>query len=123
MHATTKKGIARIIYLVSAMANAKQRAAKYIPAETDTRNNRSIARLRRGKQALSTIQAVFSVGSCKIDTRESRLEAGNIELRQESCERTRGELTDGVSLRKKKRLDVCCSYSETVINPLPGYDY
>jgi hypothetical protein len=46
------------------MPIAKQRVAKHIPAEENSRNNRtSIARQRCGKQALSTIQAVFSVGS------------------------------------------------------------
>jgi hypothetical protein len=42
------------------MPVARQRVAKHIPAEENARNNRtSIARQRRGKQALSTIQDVF----------------------------------------------------------------
>jgi hypothetical protein len=46
------------------MPIARQRVAKQIPAEANARNNRtSVARKRRGRQALSTIQAVFSVGS------------------------------------------------------------
>jgi hypothetical protein len=39
---------------------AWQRVANHIPAEANARNNRkSIARKRRGKQALSTLQVVF----------------------------------------------------------------
>jgi hypothetical protein len=46
--------------VVRAMPIARQRVAKHIPAEANARNNtRSIARQRHGKQALSTIQAVF----------------------------------------------------------------
>jgi hypothetical protein len=58
-----RKSIARIVfYVVRPMSIARQRVAKHIPAEADARNNRSIARQRRGKQALSTIHAVFSLG-------------------------------------------------------------
>jgi hypothetical protein len=58
----------------------------------------------------------FPCGSRKVDIRESRSEAG-------SCGRTRMR-TEGVQRIEpaKRRLDICCSYSETVINPLPGYD-
>jgi hypothetical protein len=43
---------------------AGQRVVKYIPAEANARNSRTyIARQRPGKQALSKIKAVFSVGS------------------------------------------------------------
>jgi hypothetical protein len=46
------------------MPIARRRLAKHIPAEANAQNNRrAIARQRRGKEALSTIQAVFSVGS------------------------------------------------------------
>jgi hypothetical protein len=46
------------------MSIARQRVAKHIPAGANARNNlRSIVRQRHGKEALSTIQAVFSVGS------------------------------------------------------------
>jgi hypothetical protein len=45
------------------MPVARQHVAKHIPAEANEQNNRCIARQRCGKQALSTIQAVFSVGS------------------------------------------------------------
>jgi hypothetical protein len=60
-----RKGIARsVFYVVRAMPITRQRVAKHIPAEANARNNKtSIARQRRGKQSLSTIQAVFSVGS------------------------------------------------------------
>jgi hypothetical protein len=41
----------------------RQRLAKHIPAEANARNSRRfIARQRRVKQALPTVQAVFSVG-------------------------------------------------------------
>jgi hypothetical protein len=43
------------------MSIARKRVAKHIPAEANAR--RSIARQRRGKQALSRIHSVFSVGS------------------------------------------------------------
>jgi hypothetical protein len=53
-----------IFYVVLAMPFARQRVTKHIPAEADARKNRRyIARQRRGKQALSTIQVVFSVES------------------------------------------------------------
>jgi hypothetical protein len=46
------------------MPIARQRVAKHIPADANARNNRtSIAKELRCNQALSTIQAVFSVGS------------------------------------------------------------
>jgi hypothetical protein len=59
------KSIARsVFYVVRAMPIDRQRVAKHIPSEANARNNRtSIVRQRGGKQALSTIQAVFSVGS------------------------------------------------------------
>jgi hypothetical protein len=46
------------------MSIARQQVTKHIPAEADAlKNMRSTARQQRGKQALSTIQAVFSVES------------------------------------------------------------
>jgi hypothetical protein len=52
------------------MPIARQWVTKHIPAEANVRNNRkSVARQHCGKQGLSTIQAVFSVGSCKVDVR------------------------------------------------------
>jgi hypothetical protein len=52
------------IDIVTCTPIARQRVAKHIPAEANARNSRtSIARQLRGKQALSTIQALFSVGS------------------------------------------------------------
>jgi hypothetical protein len=60
------------------MPIARQWVAKYIPVEASVQNNRrSIVRQRRGKQALSTIQSVFSVGSVQSDIRESSSEAGS----------------------------------------------
>jgi hypothetical protein len=45
------------------MPIARQPVAKHIRAETNAQNNRtSLARQRRSKQALSTIQDLFSVG-------------------------------------------------------------
>jgi hypothetical protein len=47
---------------VSCILTARQRLAKYIPAETNARNNSiSIARQQRGKHSSSTTLAVFSV--------------------------------------------------------------
>jgi hypothetical protein len=48
------------------MPIARQRVDKHIPAEAKARNSRTyITRQLRGKQALSTIHAVFSVGSAQ----------------------------------------------------------
>jgi hypothetical protein len=48
--------------VVPAMPIARQRVAKHISSEANARNNRtSIAKQRRGKQALSTIQDMFSM--------------------------------------------------------------
>jgi hypothetical protein len=50
--------------VVRALTIARQRVAIHIPVEANAWNNRrSISRQRRGKQALSTIQTVFSVES------------------------------------------------------------
>jgi hypothetical protein len=49
------------------MSIARERVVKHMPAEADERNNRCIARQRRGKQALSTIQDVFLWSPCKVD--------------------------------------------------------
>jgi hypothetical protein len=60
------------------MPIAKQRVAKYIPAEANTRKDRrSIARQRRGKWALSTIQAVFRGVRANNVIREASSEAGS----------------------------------------------
>jgi hypothetical protein len=57
-----RKDIARIVFCVVRAMIARQRAAKHIPTEANARNNRrSIARQRHGKQAFSTMQAVFRV--------------------------------------------------------------
>jgi hypothetical protein len=60
-----RKAIARIVfYVVHAMPIAGQRGAKHTPAEANAQNNRrSIARKQCGKQALSIVQTVFSMGS------------------------------------------------------------
>jgi hypothetical protein len=60
-----RKGIARSVpYVVHAIPFARQWDAKHIPAEANMQKSRtSIARQQGGKQALSTIQAVFSMGS------------------------------------------------------------
>jgi hypothetical protein len=103
--------------------------AKHIPAEANARNNRTyIARQRRNKHASSTIQTVFSVGSVprgykraqSEDAKEYRtvIESSRIECSElAAAEMTRKELDDA-----KKTSRVIWSYSEIVINPLPGYD-
>jgi hypothetical protein len=57
------KGIATSVFcVVRSKPIARQRVAKHIPAESNARNNRTlIARQWRGKQALLTIQDVFSM--------------------------------------------------------------
>jgi hypothetical protein len=48
---------------------------------------------------------------------------GSWQMREESREFVEGwEFSSPGSPAVKRRLYVCCSYSETVINPLPGYD-
>jgi hypothetical protein len=55
------------------MPITRQRVTKHIPAEANAPNNkRSIARQRRGKQALSRIRDMFSVGS--VQSRYMRVE-------------------------------------------------
>jgi hypothetical protein len=73
-----RKGIATIVfYVIRSMSIARQRVAEYILAEADARNSRrSIASQRLGKQALSTIQDVFSWSPCKVVISESGSEAG-----------------------------------------------
>jgi hypothetical protein len=63
-HVTIEKVFAgSVFYVVRVMTIARQRVAKHIPAEANAQSNRaSIARHRRGKQVMSTIPAVFSVG-------------------------------------------------------------
>jgi hypothetical protein len=62
---SNRKGIARIVfYVVRTMPIARQQVAKHIPAEVNVQNNRRFtARQWCDKQALSTKQAVFSMGS------------------------------------------------------------
>jgi hypothetical protein len=77
------------------MPTTKQWVAKHIPAEANVRNNRRyIDRERHDKQALLTIQTVFSWGPCKVDIRESISEAG-------SCGRTRMRI-EGVQRSTKE---------------------
>jgi hypothetical protein len=59
----TTRSIARsVLRVVRAMPTARQKIAKHIPAEANARTNRtSTARQWRGKQALQTIQVVFSM--------------------------------------------------------------
>jgi hypothetical protein len=52
-----------LLCIVTCILIARQRLAKHIPAETNARNTRFIARQRRGIQAASTIEAAFSVWS------------------------------------------------------------
>jgi hypothetical protein len=50
--------------IATCMPTARQRAAKHISAKANALSNRTcIARQRRGNRALSTIQAVFTVGT------------------------------------------------------------
>jgi methylphosphotriester-DNA--protein-cysteine methyltransferase len=59
-----RKGIARsVFYVAHAMPIARKWITRHIPPEANAQNNRiPIARQQLGKQALSTIQAVFSEG-------------------------------------------------------------
>jgi hypothetical protein len=88
------------------MPIARQRVAKHIPAEANARNSRrSIARQRRGKQVLSTIQAVLSVES--VQNGYKRVEF----LRRQSWKNENENLRsikeyNGVSLRKE---DLMCA--------------
>jgi hypothetical protein len=62
-HAAINRVARSVFCVVRAMPMSKQRVTKHIPAEANARNNRSVTIKQRGKQALSTIQAVFSMGS------------------------------------------------------------
>jgi hypothetical protein len=79
------------------MPIARQRVAEHILAEANARDSRSIARQRRGKQALSTIQAVFSVGSVQsgYKSRGPKLCYGGMRI---ESDRTRMERVLGSSL-------------------------
>jgi hypothetical protein len=64
-HATMGKVLQDLFSMWSAPCPLLGNRSLNIPAEADARNNRSVARQRRGKQALLTIQAVFSMESVK----------------------------------------------------------
>jgi hypothetical protein len=69
---------------------ARQRVAKYIPAKENAQNNRrSIAMQRRGKQALTTIETVFSVGS--VQSGSKRVEFRSSQLWKNENEKNKNE--------------------------------
>jgi hypothetical protein len=79
-----RKGTGRIVfYVVRTMPIVWQRIAKHIPAEANARNNRiTIARQRRGKQALSTIRAVFSVGFVQSGYKRVEFRSGQLWMKE-----------------------------------------
>jgi hypothetical protein len=84
------------------MPISRQRVAEHIPAETNTRNSgRSIARQRRSKQALSTIQAVFSVGSEQSGSSSEAVSYGRMKLIMERVLGSQG---------RRARLKTDCDY-------------
>jgi hypothetical protein len=104
---------------------AKQRLSKHIPAEANAHNNKtSIAKQRISKHAFLAVEAVFyawSVQSAYKDVFSSCCqELGPfVEMTvQGNWEEMARKESDGV----KKTSCVVWSYSETVINPLLGYD-
>jgi hypothetical protein len=79
-----RQGIKRsVFYVVRAVSIARQRVTRHIPAEANARNRRSTARQRRGKKALSTIQAVFlgsvQSGYKRVEFRSWQYNCGRIE--------------------------------------------
>jgi hypothetical protein len=110
-HATIKKVLQHFFYVVGAMPIARQRVTKHIPADANTWNNRrSITKQRRGKQALPTIQAVFSVGS--VQSGYKRVEFRCWQLWRNENENWRVQWNTMELAWGKKTLCVC-SYSET----------
>jgi hypothetical protein len=114
---------------------ARQRLSKHIPAQAYSPNIRaSIARQRGSKQAFSTIEDVFSAWSVQSGYKEEFSWEELVEFRDASLpgyELGAEELNWVRSGRKmarkelgyeKKASCVIWSDSETVINPLPGYD-
>jgi hypothetical protein len=129
---------------------ARQRLGKHIPAQAYAHDNRTyIARQRRGIHVSSTIQTVFSVGSVpkgykrhsqktrpsssreveksKVEFRDASLPGYELVSRGIELSRVFGVGSCRIMARKelggaKKTSRVLWSYSETVINPLPGCD-
>jgi hypothetical protein len=54
---------------------ARQQLGKQLLASARNHNGESIAKQRRGKQVLSTMQTLFSVGLCKVVIKETNSEA------------------------------------------------
>jgi hypothetical protein len=103
-NATIENILQQLFYVVCAMPIARQRIAKHIPAEANARNNRRcIDRQRRGKQALSTIQVVFSVESAQSDCK--RVEFQTWELWKNEKEYI-GVQRRTTVIAAKRRLDV-----------------
>jgi hypothetical protein len=86
------------------MPIARQRVAKHIPAEANEwKSRRSTAGQRRGKQALSEIQAVFSVGS--VQSGYKRVEFRSWQLWKNGNEENEKE--NGASLRQLLIVSYC----------------
>jgi hypothetical protein len=94
----------RVVFsVVTATLIATQRCSKRIFA--------------RANQQATIEEALFSVGAAP---RPFNKDLVHLEWEQgESPVLAVGRI---IEKRWQRRLHVCCSYSETVINPLPGYD-
>jgi hypothetical protein len=120
---------------------ARQQFGKHIPAGAKARNTTSIARQRISKHASLTREACFLCCPCKVIIK--KCSAGAAENRVEFRDTSLPEYELGGrgielsrvfgngSCRIIARKELCCeketsrviwSDSETVINPLPGYD-
>jgi hypothetical protein len=114
---------------------ATQRLGKHIPTGANARNRTPIARNRISKHASVTTEAVFSAWSLQSGYKEV---LSSTELSEESSFGTTAcrDMSLGAEelnwvessqlaaaeWQERKASRVIWSYSETVINPLPGYD-
>jgi hypothetical protein len=122
VHATTEKVLQELFSMWSAPCPLLGKGSLNTFPQKQTRG--TMGDLFLGNRAVNRLcqqhRLCFPWGTCKVDIRESSSEAGS------SCGRTRvrieGVQRSTAELPAKRRLDVFCSYSETVINPLPGYD-
>jgi hypothetical protein len=93
------------------MPIAGQRVGKHIPTEASAQNSRSMARQWRGKQALSTTQAVFSMGSVQSGYKRVHFQSWqlwkNANEENEKDRENENENVNGASLRQSIIVRCC----------------
>jgi hypothetical protein len=124
---------------VTYTAIARQRLGKHIPAQANARNYRiSIAKQRISKQASLTVEAMFSAWFVRngyeeefsweelVEFRDANLPGYELGSREIDLSRVFGIGSCRIMARKKigcEKKTPCLLKWQTVINPLPGYDY